>query len=142
MSLMIEQLREWFDSDKGRKHMEEYVKELLFKDNLKDRNIYRLKNMFTSQKSFNLLVNKIIEKHDNAWRGRCYEKGVQPYPWELMYALFNLAEKEGSECGPVDGLTDNFPSSIYSFKGWQFAITQGQGAVMSVYYRKKLMYRD
>jgi len=65
-----------------------------------------------------------------------------PYPWELMYALFNLSEIEGKECKPVDDFTDNFPSSIYSYKGWQFAVTHGQGSVCSIYYKKKLMYRD
>ena len=54
----------------------------------------------------------------------------------------NLSEIEGKECKPVDDFTDNFPSSIYSYKGWQFAVTHGQGSVCSIYYKKKLMYRD
>lgn len=42
---------------------------------------------------------------------------------------------------PLDGMTENFPSIIYNYMGWQFAITQGQGAVMSIYKNKKLIFR-
>ena len=140
MSKMTDDLIKFMESDEGRKSMTEYVKKLIFKDDLKAANVVRIKKMFTDQKSFNLLVNKIIGKHNDAWIDRCHKKGVESYPWELMYTLFKLAE-EGKIIKPIDGFTDNFPSQIYSYKSWQFAITHGQGAVCSIYYKKKLKYR-
>ncbi len=142
VSDMIKEMREWADSDAGKASLKEFAEKLAFEQDLKVRNAQRIKKMFTDQKSFNKLVKEIIAKHDDRWVDGCYKKGVMPHPWELMYALFDLSEIEGKECDPVDGFTDNFPSSIYLYKGWRFAVTHGQGSVCSVYYRKKLMYRD
>jgi hypothetical protein len=65
-----------------------------------------------------------------------------PYPWELLYSLFDLAETQGKEIDAIDNFTEMFTSSIYTYNDWQFAITYGQGSVCSVYYKKELMYRD
>ena len=137
-----QEMKDFIDSPEGKAWMKEYAKKLAFKYDLKDRNVERLKNMFTDQKSFNLLVNKILNKHDDAWTQKCHDKGVQPHPNMLLYSLFDLVQKEGKVINPIDGLTDNFPSQVLTYKCWQFAITHGQGAVCSVYYKKKLKYRD
>ena len=139
---MIQQMRDFFESDAGKESIKKFHEEYDFKEKLKLRNVERIKKMFTDQKSFNKLVKKIIAKHDDRWVDKCYKKGSMPYPWYLMYTLFDLSEIEGKECKPVDGFTDNFPSSIFAYKGWKFAVTHGQGSVCSVYYGKKLMYRD
>ena len=137
-----EKLTDFMKSPEGLAWFDEYAKKIKFEYELKDRNVERLKKMFTDQKSFNLLVNKIIDKHDEKWVKKCYDRSVQPHPKILLYALFDLAEREGKQIKPIDGLTENFPSQVLSYKSWQFAITMGQGAVCSVYYRKKLKYRD
>lgn len=133
---------DFMKSSEGLIWMEKYAKEWSFKYDLKERNVERLKKMFTDQKSFNSLVNKIINKHDDSWVKKCYDRNVQPHPRILLYTLFDLVEKEGKSIKPIDGLTENFPSQILTYKCWQFAITHGQGAVCSVYYKKKLKYRD
>ena len=137
-----QKLIDYMKSPEGIAWMEKYAKELAFKYDLKDRNVERMKKMYTDQKSFNSLVNKILDKHDESWIKKCYDKSVQPHPKILLYTLFDLVEKEGKPIKPIDGLTENFPSQVLSYKSWQFAITHGQGAVCSVYYRKKLKYRD
>lgn len=138
----IEKFKAHLESPEGKESMRKYVEKLIFKQDLKLRNVERIKKMFNSQESFDLLVNKIIDKHDDSWRDRCYKKGVEPHPWELLYALFTLVETDGEDCEPIDGLTEHFPSLIYNYQDWQFAITHGQGSVCSVYYKKELMYRD
>jgi hypothetical protein len=137
----LESMKNFLNSEEGKKSIQKFADQLIFKYKLKDNNVLRIKKMFNDQKSFNLLVNKIINKHTKSWTNRCYEKGIEPHPFELLYTLFDLAEKEGKIINPIDDLTKNFNSTVYSYKSWQFAITQGQGAVCSVYYRKKLKYR-
>ena len=53
---MIRQLKEWSESDAGKASMEKWAKEIAFKEDLKDRNVDRIKKMFTDQESFDLLV--------------------------------------------------------------------------------------
>jgi hypothetical protein len=55
--------------------------------------------------------------------------------------LWELASSEGTEIEPIDGLTENFSSMIYNYYGYQFAITHGQGSVLSIYKNKELIYR-
>lgn len=135
-------LQELKDILNDKEYMEKFSLKLKFKDDLKKKHINKLKSMYNDQKSFDDLVNKIISKHDDNWVNRCYKNGIMPHPWELMYTLFDIAENEGRLIKPIDGLTENFPSIVYNYKYWQFAITHGQGSVCSIYYKKKLMYRD
>lgn len=136
---MFEALKIYLDDPKNLEDMVSHFKNIQDRE---ERNISKIKKMFTNEASFDVLVNKILNKHTESWRDRCYKKGHEPYPWYLLYALFDLAEAEGIESEPLDGLTENFPSSIKTYYNWQFAVTHGQGSVCSVYYDKKLMYRD
>lgn len=142
MSDMVEKLRAFLETEEGKESIKKFAEKLSFETELKMRNIDRIKKMFNDQESFDNLVNKILEKHNDNWKDHCYKKGVMPYPWSLLYALFDLAEMQGKEIDPIDGLTENFPSSLFTYNDWQFAITNGQGSVCSVYYKKELMYRD
>jgi hypothetical protein len=56
--------------------------------------------------------------------------------------MWELASANGTEIEPVDGLTENFSSMIYDYYGYQFAITHGQGSVLSVYRQNELRYRS
>jgi hypothetical protein len=142
MSDMIEKLKAFLETDEGKESIKKFNEDIAFKEELKNRNIKRVRQMFNDQESFDKLVTRILEKHNDNWRDHCYKKGVMPYPWELLYSLFDLAETQGKEIDAIDNFTEMFTSSIYTYNDWQFAITYGQGSVCSVYYKKELMYRD
>ena len=59
-----------------------------------------------------------------------------------LIELWDLIKKiTGTEIEPIDGFTENFSSMIYNYYGYQFAITHGQGSVLSIYKDKELIYR-
>jgi len=60
----------------------------------------------------------------------------------IMNLMWELASANGTEIESLDGLTENFPSMIYDYYGYQFAITHGQGSVLSVYRQNELRYRS
>ena len=60
----------------------------------------------------------------------------------VMNLMWELASTFGFEIGPIDGLTENFYSVVYDYYGYQFAITHGQGSVLSVYRQNELRYRS
>jgi hypothetical protein len=138
----VDEFKEFLDSPEGKQSVDNFVKKLDFEKKLKINNMNRIKKMFSDQKTFDVLVNRIIGKLDEKYRDKCYSKGYIPHPSNLLYSVFDLAIEEGEEIGPLDGLTKNFSSDIYQYKKWQFAITFGQGACSSVYYKKELKYRD
>jgi len=132
-------LEEYFESDEGK----ESLKEFGLNEERKKGNRERVKKFFNgNQELFDQLMINIEKRHDDRWDNVCYKQGCEPYPWEILYAVFNLAEAEGTELTkPLDSLTNNWPSDIYEYMGWQFAITHGQGSVMSVYHNKILKFR-
>ena len=86
-------------------------------------------------------MKRICDKHDEAYENRCRKKGYQPYPMQILDTMHDIAECEGMDCESLDGLTEDFHSYICSFMNWQFAVTHGQGSVLSIYHNRELLVR-
>jgi hypothetical protein len=90
--------------------------------------------------TFDYLMLDILEKQDKSDQ-RHYDTYTD-YPLHIMNLMWELASLHGVEIGPIDGLTENFPSVIYDYYGYQFAMTHGQGSVLSIYRQNELRYRS
>ena len=109
----------------------------------KERNRKRSLRFFSDEKSFSVFLKKLLKKHSKRWESVCYKNGAIPYCWNILNSIVDIATEEGSEIDPIDGLTENFPSCLYMYNGFIFAITHGQGSVLSIYNsNKKLIYRN
>ena len=137
----MDNFKDILNSEEGKNFVKLFVQKMAFNKTLRDNNIQRIKKMFKDKTTFDYLMNKIIIKHDDKYMDKCYKKGVMPHPQNLLYAIFNLVEEESINIEPIDDLTKNFPSIIFDYNDWQFAITHGQGSVCSVYHKKELKYR-
>lgn len=136
----LQLLREAF---KNENFIQEMVDRLKGREEKKSKNIQRISNFFSDNKSFEEVLLRIISKHDERWADICSSRNVQPHPWEILYAVFNIAEGEGKEVDPVDALTENFPSLLLEYREHIFAWTHGQGTCLSIYNKnKELIYRD
>lgn len=134
---------EWNELLKDPEFMEGMVKYIEEKENLRRRNSERMKKFFNDDESFEKVLIRILEKHDDRWTDVCYSKNVQPHPWEILYAICSIVEDEGIETKPLDGLTENFKSTLLEYRGYTFAWTNGQGTVLSIYNKnKELIFRD
>jgi hypothetical protein len=131
-----EDIRLWSESEAG----EKYFMKIKFEADLKKKNVAKLKTLYHDQESFDDLVHKIINKHDEKWDDFCYSKGFEPYPKPLMYALFDLATEDGQKIDGFNVLTNSFPSTIHEYMGWQFAMIFGQGTVFTIYKNLKQIY--
>lgn len=138
--IQLEKLKEMLKDPKFAEETAAYFRNIREK---KERNMNRMRNFFHDDTSFDSLMDRILKKHDDRWTDLCYKNGFMPYPWETFNALLNIVEEEGKEVGPLDGLTESFPSEILEYRGWTFAWTHGQGTCLSVYDKNKnLIYRD
>lgn len=135
--------REFLESDEGKSSISDFVAEMALKQERKQINVERIKKFYDGdQEFFDRLMDRIEKRHDDRWDDVCYKNGYEPYPWEVLYSVFDLARVDGVQLTtPLDGLTENFPSEIYEYMGWQFAVTFGQGSVMSIYHNKNLKFR-
>jgi len=136
----LQLLREAF---KDENFIQEMVDRLKGREEKKSKNMQRISNFFSDNKSFEKVLLRIISKHDERWTDICSSRNIQPHPWEILYAVFNIAEGEGKEVDPVDALTENFPSLLLEYREHIFAWTHGQGTCLSIYNKnKELIYRD
>lgn len=133
---------EWLKSPAGQKSMEDYFKKLAEKDRIQMERANKLLERYgvCDDSTFDYLMIDIFVKQE-----RSDQKHYNTYsdrPLHLMNLMWELASTHGVEIEPLDGLTENFPSMIYDYYGYQFAITHGQGSVLSVYRQNELRYRS
>lgn len=137
---LAQRLKEHLESPEGQKSMEEYFEKLAKKDVIERARALRIKEHFSNETEFDLLMQRVIEKQD-IYDARHYES-YSERPLHITNLLWELASSEGTDIDPIDSLTENFSSMIYDFYGYQFAITHGQGSVLSIYKNKECIYRS
>jgi len=138
----LKQGLEWMKSPDGQKSMEDYFNKLSQRDAIEQERAKKLLQMYRvcDDSTFDYLMLDILvkqEKYDKRHYSTYTDRSLH-----IMNLMWEIASKEGVEIEPIDGLTENFPSMVYDFYGYQFAITHGQGTVLSVYRQNELRYRS
>jgi len=138
----LKQGLEWMKSPEGQKSMEDYFNKIAEKDRIQMERANKLLQRYgvCDDSTFDYLMLDILEKQEK------YDKKhwatYSDRPLHIMNLMWEIASKEGQEIDSIDGLTENFSSMVYDYYGYQFAITHGQGSVLSVYRQKELRYRS
>jgi len=135
--------QEWEEIMSDPEFLEEMKKFFIDKENSRKKNMERMHRFFSDDESFERVLIKILEKHDDRWSNVCNAKNVQPHPWEILYGICSIVEEEGEPVDPLDGLTESFPTTLLKYRGYTFAWTNGQGTVLSIYNKEnELIFRD
>lgn len=138
----LKQGLEWLKGPEGQKSMEDYFGKLAQRDAIEQA---RAKGIIErwgvcDDATFDDLMLTILEKQEK-YDKRHYSTYTDR-TLHIMNLMWEIASKEGVEIDPIDGLTENFSSMVYDYYGYQFAITHGQGSVLSVYRQNELRYRS
>jgi hypothetical protein len=138
----LKQGLEWLKGPEGQKSMEDYFDKLSKRAAIEQARAKKLLEMYRvcDNSTFDYLMLDILEKQEK-YDKRHYSTYAER-PLHIMNLMWEIASKEGVEIDPIDGLTENFPSMVYDYYGYQFAITHGQGSVLSVYRQNELRYRS
>ena len=137
-----EKMLEYMKSPEGEKAMKEYFHKLYEREQIKIARAEKLLQRYgvCDDSTFDYLMIDILEKQEKSDQ-RHYDTYTD-YTLHIMNLMWEIASLKGVEIEPIDGLTENFPSAVYDYYGYQFAITHGQGSVLSVYRQKELRYRS
>jgi hypothetical protein len=132
----------YMKSPEGQKAMEDYFEKLAERDRIQRERAQKIKQKWgvCDDATFDDLMLTILkkqEKYDERHYSTYTDRSLH-----IMNLMWELASLGGLEIDPIDGLTENFPSYIYDYYGYQFAITHGQGSVLSVYRQNELRYRS
>jgi hypothetical protein len=82
---------------------------------------------------FNTLLYRMILKHDDEYRSRCYERGYEPYPNNIMGFIFKYVTQRGGKQVEVRELDNLFNNKIWEFNGYYFQIIWGQGVILKIF---------
>lgn len=138
----MKKVLEWMKSPEGEKAMVDYFTKLAEKDRIQLERANKLLERYgvCDDSTFDYLMLDILERqikydarHYNTYTDR---------PLHSMDLMWELAQNYGTEIEPIDDLTESFPSYVFDYYGYQFAITHGQGSVLSVYRQNELKYRS
>ena len=137
-----EKMLEYMKSPEGQKSMEEYFHKLYERDRIAIERAEKLLERYgvCDDSTFDYLMIDIFVKQERSDQ-RHYDTYTDR-PLHIMNLMWEIASLKGVEIEPIDGLTENFPSQVFDYYGYQFAITHGQGSVLSVYRQKELRYRS
>jgi hypothetical protein len=137
-----EKMLEYMKSPEGEKAMKEYFHKLYEREQILIGRAEKLLQRYgvCDDSTFDYLMLDILEKQEK-YDAQHYDTYTDR-ALHIMNLMWEIASLHGVEIEPFDGLTENFPSVVYDYYGYQFAITHGQGSVLSVYRQKELRYRS
>lgn len=137
---LAQRLKEHLESPEGQKSMEDYFEKLAKRYAIERTRAQRIKEHFSNDVEFDQIMQRVLKKQEiyDARHWKTYSER----PLHITNLLWELASGEGTEIKPIDSLTENFSSMIYDYHGYQFAITHGQGSVLSIYKNKECIYRS
>ncbi len=129
MSDMLKKLREFLDSDEGKKSIEEFRNKLERIEERKNRWTEKFKEL--AEPNIDAALSKIIEKYDSdEYVKREYSLGYEPRE-SLLWIAFNYAEKYCKECTDEKYL-NVFTGNAYYIGSYVIQVMHGQGSVIKI----------
>lgn len=102
----------------------------------------RVKKLYHDDKSFDQLMNQIIEKDIKRFENLINKKSNQHDVTRIFYTILDIVQADGKEIDPPNTLAKILPSRTILYKGWTFSWIHGKGTVISIYNRdNELIYR-
>ena len=139
---LVERLKEHMESPEGQKSMVDYWRKMMEREQILIDRAEKLLQRYgvCDDSTFDYLMLDILEKQEK-YDQRHYDTYTDR-ALHIMNLMWEIASLKGVEIEPIDGLTENFPSAVYDYYGYQFAMSHGQGSVLSVYRQNELRYRS
>ena len=138
----IDQIDKWFDDPENVAKAEAWFSKIEEQDHIKLERANKLLERYgvCDDATFDDLMLTILEK-----QLKSDVRGYKTYtdkPLNITDLIWELAQEYGTVVEPLDDFTENFPSSVYDYYGYQFSITHGQGSVLGIYRKGELRYRS
>ncbi len=126
---MVEKLREFLDSEEGKKSIEEFGNKIKREEERKDRWIEKFKKI--AEPDIDSYLEKLIEKYDSdEYVRREYALGYEPRE-SLLWIALGYAKKYCKECTDEKYL-NMFTGEAYYIGSYVIQVMNGQGSVVKI----------
>lgn len=126
-----EQLKEYFESEKGKKEIEEYKKHQDFLQSRKDYYLSWFDSIGPEKRAY--YIQKVIDKYESKeYKDRWYNRGYFP-PENLFWYIFDYAYKYGKCWRTLSEEVGPGFDSKFVFDNWKVLLYIGQGSIVKIY---------
>lgn len=129
-------LSKFLDSEEGKEFLRNFdAKKKRIKEQLEKRFLVFEKWLKTND--FDKLMYRLINKHGEDYCRRCYDKGYEPHPNNVLGFVISYVFHRTPEV-VVDELLCDFTTEVHEFRGYYFEHMWGQGMGTQVYNKEDL----
>lgn len=122
----LENLKNYLESEEGKKVSEEYFNKLNIQEKILESQIERFVKKYSN--NFSIIVDKIIEKYNSReYVLREYRCGYQPRE-SLYFFLFEMVRKYGIS----SEFNGDFCIEAYNYQNYHFELWNGQGSCIII----------
>jgi hypothetical protein len=126
---IVEKLREFLDTEEGKKSIEEFGNKIKKEEERKDRWIEKFKKL--AESDIDAYLEKLIEKYDSdEYVRREYSLGYEPRE-SLLWIALGYAKKYCKECTDEKYL-NMFTGEAYYMGSYIIQVMHGQGSVIRI----------
>lgn len=124
----LKSIDEFLNSEEGQAEMNAWALSHAEKMKLIKSRTVKLNNC--SDEQFEYFMQKVFKDNGEEWKDKCYEKGYEPYPTNLMYLVFDCAKNHGKDISNESNSI--FHENVWFYRGYYFSILHGQGSHSSI----------
>ena len=133
---MVKRMEDFFESEEGHA----WIEAQKIKNEIHYARMEKMDRYFSSlsDEERSVFIDKLIAKHDEAYKDKLYRQHVQPHPNRLMNLLFHTAfEFATDQAEPLDEFAQMFASETVNYRGYFFGHIYGQGTVARIHSSQK-----
>lgn len=118
--------------------MDKYFEKLSIKKEIKEKRYQKFEKWLESN-NFDLLMDKIVDEHNDDYIDKCYKNGFEPHPNNKLSFIFDyiFENLEYIEDHTIESY--DFSTSMRFFKNYHFVNIYGQGTFSRIYKNKELI---
>ena len=127
MSIDIKKFEEFLNSNEGKAYIEKENQKHLFQ-------LHRFNRFdeWLKHNDFDNLLYRLINKHDEEYREKCWHNGCEAHPNNVLQFLFDYLNYSFDTIN-VTEIDSDFMNQIWFFKGYYFQVIYGQGSFIRIY---------
>jgi hypothetical protein len=129
MNKTLEHLKNFMESEEGKKSMDNYVKKLIEEDERRDRNVERFKARY--ENNLDEVIEKLMDKYySDEYVTREHKIGYEPRE-KLLWLVYEYATKYCKPCEDERYFND-FTADAYYIGSYVIQLMIGQGSALII----------
>lgn len=134
----LDNMQKKFDELLERDSMNKYLEKLKIKKNIQEIR-YRRFEKWLETNSFDSLMDRIVDEHNDNYIDMCYKNGYMPKPNNKLEFIIDYIFSNFDSIEDTTIKEYYFSTDMRFFNGYHFVNIHGQGVITNIYHNKELI---